>query len=76
MLFCAAVLGAIGAILAVPLTLLLRTILVDADPTMRWWRPVTGDVGEAKLLAAELVAENRAESKAHRAEKAARRRGG
>jgi predicted PurR-regulated permease PerM len=74
-LFWAVVLGAIGAILAVPLTLLARTILVDADPAMAWWRPVTGDVGEAKLLATELVAENRAQSKAQRAEKAARKRG-
>jgi predicted PurR-regulated permease PerM len=73
-LFWALVLGPIGAILAVPLTLLVRAILLDSDPAMAWWRPATGDVGEAKLLAAELVAENRAQSKAHRAEKAERRR--
>lgn len=73
-LFWAVVLGPIGAILAVPLTLLGRTVLIDADPSIAWWRPVTGDVGEAKLVAAELVAENRAQSKAHRAEKSERRR--
>lgn len=72
-LFWALVLGGIGAILAVPLTLLARTILIDADPAMAWWRPATGDVGEAKLLATELVAENRAQSKALRAEKADRK---
>jgi predicted PurR-regulated permease PerM len=73
-LFWAVVLGPIGAILAVPLTLLGRAVLIDADPSIAWWRPVTGDVGEAKLVAAELVAENRAQSKAHRAEKSERRR--
>jgi AI-2 transport protein TqsA len=37
------VLGPVGAILAVPLTLFARTILIDSDPTMAWWRPMTGD---------------------------------
>jgi AI-2 transport protein TqsA len=73
-LFWALVLGPIGAILAVPLTLLARTILIDADPAMAWWRPATGDVDDAKLLAAELVAENRAQTKAQRAVKADRKR--
>lgn len=73
-LFWALVLGPIGAILAVPMTLLARTMIIDADPALAWWRPATGDVGEAKLLAAELVAENRAQSKAQRVEKAEHRR--
>lgn len=42
-LFWAVVLGPMGAILAVPLTLLARTLLLDADPTLAWWRPLTGD---------------------------------
>jgi AI-2 transport protein TqsA len=42
-LFWAVVLGPVGAILAVPLTLFARTILLDSDPTMAWWRPMTGD---------------------------------
>lgn len=42
-LFWAVILGPIGAILAVPLTLLARTLLLDADPSLAWWRPVTGD---------------------------------
>ena len=42
-LFWAVILGPVGAILAVPLTLLARTILLDSDPTLAWWRPLTGD---------------------------------
>lgn len=42
-LFWAVVLGPLGAILAVPLTLLVRTIILDSDPSMAWWRPITGD---------------------------------
>ncbi|MBP3042602.1 AI-2E family transporter [Arthrobacter jiangjiafuii] len=42
-LFWAVVLGPVGAILAVPLTLLARTILLDSDPSLSWWRPMTGD---------------------------------
>ena len=42
-LFWAVVLGPVGAILAVPLTLLARTILLDSDPSLSWWRPLTGD---------------------------------
>ncbi|MGW6175198.1 AI-2E family transporter [Arthrobacter sp. NPDC055138] len=42
-LFWAVVLGAVGAILAVPLTLLVRTILLDSDPTKVWRRALTGD---------------------------------
>jgi AI-2 transport protein TqsA len=42
-LFWAVILGPFGAILAVPLTLLVRMILLDSDPSMAWWRPLTGD---------------------------------
>jgi AI-2 transport protein TqsA len=42
-LFWAVVLGAVGAILAVPLTLLVRTILLDSDPSKVWRRALTGD---------------------------------
>ena len=42
-LFWAVILGPVGAILAVPLTLLVRTILLDSDPSIAWWRPLTGD---------------------------------
>jgi len=53
-LFWAVILGPFGAILAVPLTLLVRTILLDSDPSMAWWRPVTGDRAQlVPLLKAE-----------------------
>lgn len=42
-LFWAVVLGPAGAILAVPLTLFVRTILLDSDPSIAWLRPLTGD---------------------------------
>lgn len=69
-LFWALVLGPFGAILAVPLTLLVRTVLLDADPALRWWRPATGDLDETKLIAAEMAAER----KADRASRSERRR--
>lgn len=47
-LFWTPVLGAVGAVLAVPLTLLVRALLLDADPNANWWRPLTGDIDEAK----------------------------
>lgn len=56
-LFWAAILGPAGAILAVPLTLLARTILLDSDPSLAWWRPLTGD---KKALEALLKQEDQA----------------
>ena len=38
-LFWAVVIGPIGAILAIPLTLLVRLLLVDTNPAMDWIRP-------------------------------------
>lgn len=73
-LFWSLVLGAIGAILAVPLTLLARTLLIDADPSIRWWRPATGDVHDMKDLAAEMGAEVAAQGRADREARAERRR--
>lgn len=54
-LFWAVILGPVGAILAVPLTLLVRTILLDSDPAIAWWRPLTGD---NKVLEALLKQED------------------
>ena len=54
----AVILGPIGAILAVPLTLLVRTLLIDAEPQLSArWRPLTGDVAAARaeLRAARLA---------------------
>ncbi|MEL4319293.1 AI-2E family transporter [Leifsonia sp. YIM 134122] len=42
------ILGPIGAILAVPLTLMVRMILIDSNPNAQWWRPVLGDLDETK----------------------------
>ena len=56
-LFWAVILGPAGAILAVPLTLLARTILLDSDPSVAWWRPLTGD---KKALEALLKQEDEA----------------
>lgn len=49
-LFWTPVLGPVGAVLAVPLTLLVRAILLDADPRATPWRPLTGDIDEAKRM--------------------------
>ena len=68
-LFWAIVLGAIGAILAIPLTLLIRTILVDADPAAAWWRPLIGDLDETRTQMKTEDARQRALRKAGRAAK-------
>jgi AI-2 transport protein TqsA len=49
-LFWAVIIGPIGAILAVPLSLLVRTFLIDSDPAARWWRPVIGDTRETRVI--------------------------
>ncbi|SDL24525.1 AI-2E family transporter [Arthrobacter sp. ok362] len=49
-LFWAVVLGPVGAILAVPLTLFVRAILLDSDPRIAWWRPLTGDQTDVAML--------------------------
>lgn len=42
----AIVLGPIGAILATPMTLFARAVLVDSDPEARWVRPLLGDFSD------------------------------
>ncbi|RKR30467.1 AI-2E family transporter [Arthrobacter oryzae] len=49
-LFWAVVLGPVGAILAVPLTLFARALLLDSDPSISLWRPLTGDRRDVALL--------------------------
>ncbi|MET0725238.1 MAG: AI-2E family transporter [Leifsonia sp.] len=44
------ILGPMGAILAVPLTLLVRTLLIDSNPAAQWWRPVLGDFDATKQI--------------------------
>lgn len=69
-LFWAVVLGPMGAILAVPLTLLARTLLLDADPTLAWWRPLTGDRKDLE----PLLKQEDADIRAHRPGAGRRRR--
>jgi AI-2 transport protein TqsA len=58
----AVVLGPIGAILAIPLTLLVRLMLVDTNLSVHWVRPLLGDLREIN----EPVAEGDAETKGAR----------
>ncbi len=43
LVFWAVVMGPLGGLLAIPLTLLVKAILVDADPAARWIGPLLGD---------------------------------
>ncbi len=43
LVFWAWVLGALGALLAIPLSLLAKALLVDIDPSTRWLNPLLGD---------------------------------
>src|SRR3954462_4142730 len=43
--FWAWVIGPLGALLSIPLTLLMKAVLVDADPNNSWLKPLLGDVG-------------------------------
>jgi AI-2 transport protein TqsA len=49
-LFWAVIIGPIGAILAIPLTLLGKTVLLDANPEAHWWRPALGPTSETRGL--------------------------
>jgi AI-2 transport protein TqsA len=57
LVFWAWLLGPLGALLAIPLTLLIKALLVDVDPTARW----------ATALAGRLASEPRAPKRPHRA---------
>jgi AI-2 transport protein TqsA len=47
-IFWSALLGPLGALMAVPLTLFARAILVDSHPQSAWLRPFLGDVAESR----------------------------
>jgi Predicted permease len=51
LLFWAIILGPVGAILAIPLTLLAKTFFIDADPAALWWQPALGPTAETRDLA-------------------------
>ncbi len=48
LVFWAWVLGALGALLAIPLSLLVKALLVDVDPVVRWLSPLIGDTAEVR----------------------------
>lgn len=45
-LFWAFIIGPVGAILAIPLTLLAKAVLVDANPDAHWWQPALGPTAQ------------------------------
>lgn len=46
------VIGPLGALLAIPLTLFAKAVLIDADPTTRWLRPLISNKDETAAAAA------------------------
>ena len=68
-LFWALLIGPIGAILAIPLSLLVRAMLIDSNPAAWWWRPVIGDLDETKQLMKEEDSEIKAARVQRKAEK-------
>jgi hypothetical protein len=44
LIFFAWLLGPLGALLAIPLTLLFKALLVDVDPTARWVTALAGSL--------------------------------
>jgi predicted PurR-regulated permease PerM len=61
LVFWAWVLGPLGAVLAIPLSLLVRAILVDADPESRWVLPL---VANSDLIAKPKKTRRRARASA------------
>ncbi|WP_350348495.1 AI-2E family transporter [Agromyces sp. G08B096] len=49
-LFWAVVLGPMGAILAIPLSLLVRMLFVDSNPQVAWMLPAIGELDETKRI--------------------------
>lgn len=68
-LFWALLIGPIGAILAIPLSLLVRALLIDSNPAAWWWRPVIGDLDETKQLMKEEDSEIKAARVRRKADK-------
>ena len=49
-LFWAVIIGPIGAILAIPLTLMGRMVLIDANPSAQWISPAIGATAETRTI--------------------------
>ncbi|GAA3870049.1 AI-2E family transporter [Leifsonia kafniensis] len=65
-LFWAVVIGPIGAILAIPLTLMGRMVLIDANPSAQWIRPAIGDTTETRQIMKTQDAANKQERQSKR----------
>lgn len=73
-LFWAVVMGPVGAILAIPLTLFGKALLIDSDPGARAWRPALGPTGETRSIKKqEDVNFKQTRQLAHRAARAGKR---
>ncbi|MGA7203404.1 MAG: AI-2E family transporter [Specibacter sp.] len=64
-IFWSALLGPLGALLAVPLSLFARAILVDSHPQSAWLKPLLGDVSVSRAMLKEQKAAARAGKRAN-----------
>lgn len=55
LVFWAFVLGPLGALLAIPMTLLAKALLVDVDPEARWVIPLLSGVANGEPITAEKI---------------------
>ena len=55
LIFWAWVLGAVGALLAIPLSLLAKALLVDANPNAAWLRPLLSGKSQEDPEAADAT---------------------
>jgi AI-2 transport protein TqsA len=58
LIFWSWVIGPLGALLAVPLTLLVKALLVDIDPTTQWAAPLISLAGEQKSDAVHVSSDD------------------
>ncbi|MBN9613313.1 MAG: AI-2E family transporter, partial [Actinobacteria bacterium] len=56
-LFWTFIIGPLGAILSIPLTLLVRALILEGDPSMRWLRWLSGDASAVENDPAPTAAE-------------------
>ncbi|MEL4318388.1 AI-2E family transporter [Leifsonia sp. YIM 134122] len=63
-LFWAVIIGPIGAILAIPLTLLAKAVLIDADPGAHRWQPALGPTAATRELMEAEIQQDRSDRRA------------
>lgn len=68
-LFWATIIGPVGAIVAIPLTLLARTVLIDAHPPAHWWRPAVGATAQTREILKAFDVTAKQDRKDRRAQK-------